>query len=104
MQQPSTQALAQSLAGRIARLIKDIDAPLQEWVTWHSVAQLPERDTDVLVSWGDRGGVLLGAYLGADQGWIGSDAMPLIPPPLYWAQLPIGPLDSPIGTVVPTLD
>ena len=101
VKQPNQQSLQQSLAQRLAHILSDVHAPLQEWITWHSVAQLPDRDTDVLVSWGDTGGVLLGAYLGLDQGWIGSDAMPLIPTPRYWARLPVGPIDSRIGTIIP---
>ena len=95
------QSTEGQLAAHLARLLRDVNAPLQEWVTWHPVAELPERDVDVLVSWGDTGGVLLGAYLGVDRGWIGSDAMPLLPPPAYWAKMPIGPINSRIGAYVP---
>lgn len=66
-----------------------------EVIRWWKVSeQLPPLDVDVLCSWGDQGGIYLGAYV-QHHGWVGSDGMPMDPPPLYWCALPDGPLDRP---------
>jgi hypothetical protein len=66
----------------------------RELLRWWLVSeQLPPDDVDVLVSWGDRRGSYMGAYV-AGRGWVGVDALPLDDAPRYWCALPIGPIDA----------
>jgi len=59
---------------------------------WRVSEQLPPLDADVLMSWGDDQGTWVGAYT-LHHGWVGVDAMPVDPPPLYWSAMPVGPVD-----------
>jgi len=87
-----TQHLKRALQAqdsRAAHLTAWLDTT--EVLRWWKVAeQLPPLDVDVLVSWGDSNGTLMGAYI-LHHGWVGMDAMPLNPPPRYWCAIPSGP-------------
>ena len=63
---------------------------ITETITWHPAAELPDADTDVLISFGDSQGTLVGAWMGEDDGWVSTDGAPA-EGVKFWADMPKGP-------------
>jgi hypothetical protein len=64
---------------------------ITEPLHWHSAAaELPDADTDVLISFGDDQGTLVGAWMGDETGWVSTDGAPA-EGVKHWAEMPKGP-------------
>lgn len=63
---------------------------LTEHITWIPADQLPDADSDVLLAFGDAAGTLVGAWMGDEDGWVGTDGEP-VDGVKFWAEMPAGP-------------